>query len=187
MTVAEDESAGDDLRTVGQTRFGMVAALLTGLGFVAVAGLPGLAAAALLGSAWVLGPTYAFVLGHVALAAVRPASLVALALLEVGLFAVLLAPAVTVENPAFPVAVTVAAAGVGGALSWASTGGESVVTTPVAAVLLVGAFSVATYWLDRSQRGRTSGQPDPGERTGRERDTDTESKSGTTEEDDTDE
>lgn len=187
MTVAEDESITDAVRTVGQTRFGMVAALLTGLGFVAVAGLPGLAAATLLGTAWVLGPTYAFALGHVALAAVRPASLAALALLEVGLFAVLLAPAVTVENPAVPVALTVAAAGVGGGLSWASTGGESVVTTRVAAVVLVGAFAVATYWLDRSQRGRTSGHLDPGERAGRERDTDTESKSETPEEDPTDE
>lgn len=134
-----------------RTRFGAVAALLTGVAFVAVAGLPGLAAAALVGVGWYASPTVAFALGQIALVAVMPDNLLALAAVEVGLFGVLLAPAMTLDKPAVPVALGVGAALVGGTLAWASASARSLIGLPTAAALLVVAFAFAAYVLNRYQ------------------------------------
>jgi len=148
MTTAERPDPATDFE---RTRFGAVAALLTGVAFLAVAGVPGLAGAALVGVGWYASPTEAFAFGQVALAAVVPETVLALVAVEAGLFGVLLAPAMTLEKPTIPVAVAVGATLLGGALAWASATARSSVGLPTAAALVVVAFALAAYVLNRHQ------------------------------------
>lgn len=106
-------------------RLGAASAVVASVGLVALAGLPGVVAAAALVAAWVLLPaSYAFALGQVALVALAPGGgLLGVAVAEAGLLGVLLAPATTLPEPGPPVALAVAWALGGVALAWASAGG----------------------------------------------------------------
>lgn len=154
-----------------RTQTGAATAFVVAAAFVGLAGLPGLAAGATVVAAWYFLPaTYAFALGHVALAAAFPAGgLVPIAVVEVGLVALLFVSARSSERPAGQIArpgvegerprigdrsrrtaaVAVGWLLLGGALAVASR--AALLDLSVGAVLLAGATAFAIYGLHRYQ------------------------------------
>jgi hypothetical protein len=163
-----------------RTRLGWASALIAAVALLAVPG--GQAAVAIAGALGVLGawyllaPTYAFALGHVALAAVLPeggafargASLVWVAAVEAGLLGMVLSSATEFrefsssdpdgegEMSSRSTSLAVVGAGlvlgwvvVGGLLAWAS--GRSSLGLPTAGALLVALTALAAYGLHRYQ------------------------------------
>lgn len=134
-----------------RTQFGAVAAFAVGVALVAFAGPLGLAGAAVVVGTWyLLGPTYAFGAGHVAVVGLLgDAGLLAVGAVEVGLLAVLLSPALTVENPLGPALVALASLALGGGAAWATARG---LLAPLAvAVALTATLWLAGYGLHRWQ------------------------------------
>lgn len=161
-----------------RTQTGAATAFVVAAAFVGLAGLPGLAAGATVVAAWYFLPaTYAFALGHVALAAAFPAGgLVPIAVVEVGLVALLFVSARSSERPAARIArpdvegerpetegerprigdrsrrtaaVAVGWLLLGGALAVASS--TALLDVSLAAVLLAGVTAFAIYGLHRYQ------------------------------------
>lgn len=134
-----------------RTQFGGVAAFAVGVALVAFAGAPGLAGAALVVGTWyLLGPTYAFASGHVAVVGLLgDAGLLAVGAVEVGLLAVLLSPAVTLDHPLGPALVLLGALALGGGAAWASA--RDLVGPVAAAVALTATLWLAGYGLHRWQ------------------------------------
>lgn len=157
---ARSEPAGAGLVSRPErTWLGSAGLLLAAGAFVAVGGVDGLLAAGLAAGGWyLLAHTYAFALGQIALVAVfSPTDAVPFALVQVGLFGVLFAPAVTGDSgpttsgATAPTTIAVAALGVlaGAGAAWAS--GLSAVGLPVAALGVVAGLGFAAYGLHRVQ------------------------------------
>ena len=172
-----------------RTRLGGASALVAAVALVVsagveglVVGLQGLAAAAVVVSAWyLLPPTYAFALGNVALVAVLPETAVGrMVVVEAGLLGILLASATTLDSPGqsddsghsvlsilVGALVVLAWTLAGGAFAWASARGD--LRLSVAGGFLIALSAFAAYGLhryqlvslgvvDESARGETVGQ-----------------------------
>ncbi len=154
-STAEQTAASNDHRkrdpNDDRSRLGGASILVAAGAFVLLGGAPGVAAAAALVAVWFLLPaTYAFALGNVALAAlVGSSNLVALAVVEAGLFGVLLAPAGYLDRPGRPVAIAAGGAAVGVALAWAASRGT--LGLPLAGLGVIAATGLGGYGLHRSQ------------------------------------
>jgi len=149
-----------------RTRAGGVALVVAALALVAAGGLSGVAAAAVLGIAWLLlASTEAFALGQVGVAAfaldggpfglgiglpggASAVTVGAVALAEVGLFGLLFAPAVGRPNAAGTVAFALGWTLASGALAWA---GSSMFAPWLGALVLLGATGLAAAVLHRYQ------------------------------------
>lgn len=134
-----------------RTQFGGVAAFAVAVALVAFGGLPGVAGAALVVGTWyLLGPTFAFAAGHVAVVSLLgEAPLLAVGGIEVGLLAVLLSPATGLDAPLGPVLVALASLALGGGAAWATARG--VVGPTLAAAALTATLLLAGYGLHRWQ------------------------------------
>lgn len=135
-----------------RTLIGGAAVLLTAIAFIAIAGVPGVAAAiAVLAGWYLLGGTYAFALGQVGVASLLSGAAIAeLTTIEVGLLGVLLASTVTLDRYGSESAVLALVwILAGGVLSWMVA--QSLVGLSIAGVLLVVATGLAAYILHRYQ------------------------------------
>lgn len=134
-----------------RTRLDAAVTLLAAVAFVAVAGVPGfIAAAAVVVGRYLLGETDAFALGQVGVASLPSTpETVEIAIVEVGLLGMLLAPAVTSSRTLETVLVALGWILGGGVLAW--TVARSVVDLWVAGALLLAATGFAAYGLHRYQ------------------------------------
>lgn len=126
-------------------------AFAVGVAFVAFGGVRGLAGAVLFVGAWyLLGTTYAFAVGNVAVVGLLgDAGLLVVAGVEVGLLVVLLSPALTLDDRTGPVLVLFGVLALGGATAWATA--QSLVGLPAAAVGLTATVWLVAYGLHRWQ------------------------------------
>lgn len=168
--MGEIRSVADGVATAGvaagsdreRTRVGAAALLVAGVALVAAGGLRGVAAAAVLGIAWLLlASTEAFALGQVGVAAFAldggpfglglglpgGASAVAVALAEVGLFGLLFAPAVGRPDSVGTVALALGWTLASGALALAG----SSLATWLGALVVLGTTGLAAALLHRYQ------------------------------------
>jgi hypothetical protein len=150
MGLADSPSRLDG-RLADRSRLGGAGLVVVAAAFVLLAGAPGVAAAAAVVVCWVVFPaTYAFALGNVALAAlVGESAVLEIALVEVALVGLLVAPAGRLGRPARPVAIAVVAVAAGGALAWATSRGA--IGLPLAALAVVAGTALGGYGLHRYQ------------------------------------
>lgn len=163
MTDSSTVSAGIELGSESgseraYTRVGAVAVLVIAVGLIVAAGLRGVAAAAVVGIVWLLlRPLDAFAVGQVAVVVFARSGpsldiglgAVGIAVTEIGLFGLLLAPATHLSNPRNSVGLVVGWALAGGLLAWAST--TSVLAPWLAGLVLLGFTGLAAYGLHRYQ------------------------------------
>ncbi|MFC6716034.1 hypothetical protein ACFQGT_17740 [Natrialbaceae archaeon GCM10025810] len=134
---------------VGRDRATLAAVVVLVAGFAAAAGpigaLAGLATAVV---GFLLGPPYAFAIGHIALVALFPDGIEprAFALVEIGFVAVLIAPAWRTASPGRVAAVAVGSALALAGVAWAVVDGRSVA---LAAGALLVTFALTAYGLHR--------------------------------------
>lgn len=134
-----------------RSRLGGASVLLAASAFVLFAGALGITAAAVLLVVWYALPaTYAFALGNVALAAlVGSGNPIQLAVVEVGLLGVLLAPAGRLKAPGRPIVIAVLGVAIGTGLAWAVSRG--LLSFSVAGVAVVAMTGLGGYGLHRYQ------------------------------------
>ncbi|WP_135854099.1 hypothetical protein [Halorussus salinus] len=137
-------------RLADRSRLGGASLVVVAAALVLLYGAPGVAAAAAVVACWLALPaTYAFALGTVALAALAGESVAEIALVEVGLVGLLVAPAGLLDRPARPVGIAVVAVAAGGALAWATSHGA--IGLPLAGLVVLGGTALGGYALHRYQ------------------------------------
>lgn len=132
---------------------GVIGLLIVGLAFTLGSGVRGLGLAGLTAvSWWLLTPMYAFILGHIALIMILPATsgipLVAGA--EIGLITMLLTS--TMRHPRPGRVLALAASAITGAivLTWLSL--NRVASIWGVGGLVLGVSAILAYWIDRYER-----------------------------------
>lgn len=134
-----------------RTRLGTIAILLTVGTFTVANGAFGLAVGSAVALTWYRLPSvYAYTIGQFALGAVSPNSVVVLGLLEVGLSAILLEPALRAERPGWQIAALGLVLGFVATVAWQVIDHVQPLWTGVAVFVLC--FTGVAYGLHRYER-----------------------------------